>query len=43
VAVVTTGVVAFAFVWGALFSLHVWTLRVLRAMEPRFPTPTPVP
>jgi hypothetical protein len=43
VAVVTTGAVTFAFVWGALFSLHVWTLRVLRATEPRFPTPTPDP
>jgi hypothetical protein len=26
-------------VWGALFSLHVWTVRALRTIKPRFPTP----
>jgi hypothetical protein len=39
VVVVAAGAVAFPAVWGALFSLHVWTMRALRTVKPRFPTP----
>jgi hypothetical protein len=39
VVVVAAGVVAFPAVWGALFSLHLWTVRALRTVKPRFPTP----
>ena len=38
-AAVAAGAVAFPVVWGGLFALHARTLRVLRAIKPRFPTP----
>jgi hypothetical protein len=37
--VVAAGAVAFAVVWGGPFSLHLRTLRVMQAIQPRFPTP----
>jgi hypothetical protein len=39
VVVVAAGAVAFPAVWGALFLLHVWTMRARRTVKPRFPTP----
>jgi hypothetical protein len=40
-AVVAAGAVAFPVAWAALFLLQFQTLRVLRTIRPRFPTPVP--
>jgi hypothetical protein len=40
---VAGGVVAFLAVWGVLFRLQLYTLRPLRGITPRFPTPPEAP
>jgi hypothetical protein len=42
-AVVASGMVAFAVVWGVLLRLQLHTLRPLRGKTPRFPTPPDLP